>query len=164
MATAEAGTAAAGSIYETGLDRNAANSAPLTPVTFLKRAAAVYPDKLAVVHGAHRFTYRAFHERACRLASALQRRGLGRGDCIAIMGANTPPMLEAHYGIPMMGGVLNSLNIRLDARTLAFILEHGEAKVLLTDREFSPVIREALSSWTTQCTAGSCSRTQSSMT
>ena len=134
-----------GSIYDTGLDRNAANTAPLTPVTFLKRAAAVYPDKLAVVHGAQRFTYRQFHERACRLASALKRRGLGRGDCIAIMGANTPPMLEAHYGVPMLGGVLNSLNIRLDARTLAFILEHGEAKVLLTDREFSPVIKEALS-------------------
>ncbi len=144
MAQAGAGSVDAGSNYETGLDRNAANTAPLTPVTFLKRAAAVYPDKLAVVHGSQRFTYRQFHERACRLASALRRRGLGRGDCIAIMGANTPPMLEAHYGVPMLGGVLNSLNIRLDARTLAFILEHGEAKVLLTDREFSPVIKEAL--------------------
>ncbi|MEQ9606831.1 MAG: acyl-CoA synthetase [Kiloniellaceae bacterium] len=131
-------------LYERGLDRNAANPAPLTPVTFLKRAAAVYPDKLAVVHGSQRFTYAQFHERACRLASALTRRGLGRGDCIAIMAPNIPPMLEAHYGVPMMGGVLNSLNIRLDARTLAFILEHGEAKVLITDREFSGVIREAL--------------------
>ncbi len=132
-------------IYDKGLDRNAANSAPLTPVTFLKRAAAVYPDKLAVVHGDQRFTYAQFHERACRLASALKQRGLKRGDCIAIMAPNIPPMLEAHYGVPMMGGVLNSLNIRLDARTLAFIFEHGEAKVLLTDREFSPVIEEALS-------------------
>ena len=131
-------------IYDAGLDRNAANSAPLTPVTFLKRAAAVYPDKLAVIHGEQRFTYARFHERSCRLASALTRRGLGRGDCIAIMAPNIPPMLEAHYAIPMMGGVLNSLNIRLDARTLAFILEHGEAKVLITDREFSPVIKEAL--------------------
>ena len=131
-------------IYEQGLARNAANTAPLTPVTFLKRAAAVYPQKTAVVHGKQRFTYAQFHERACRLASALTRRGLGRGDCIAIMAPNIPPMLEAHYGIPMMGGVLNSLNIRLDARTLAFILEHGEAKVLITDREFSSVIREAL--------------------
>jgi len=131
-------------LYDQGLERNAANTAPLTPVTFLKRAAAVYPQKLAVVHGEQRFTYSQFHERACRLASALVRRGLGRGDCIAIMAPNIPPMLEAHYGIPMMGGVLNSLNIRLDARTLAFILEHGEAKVLLTDREFSSVIKEAL--------------------
>jgi fatty-acyl-CoA synthase len=129
---------------DTGLGRRAANTAPLTPVTFLKRAAAVYPDKLAVVHGSQRFTYAQFHARACRLASALARRGLKRGDCVAILSPNTPPMLEAHYGVPMMGGVLNSLNIRLDARGLAFILEHGEAKVLLTDREFSPVIKEAL--------------------
>ncbi len=138
------GAGETGGIYDAGLDRNAANTAPLTPVTFLKRAAAVYPEKLAVVHGDQRFTYAQFHERACRLASALRRRGLARGDCIAIMAPNIPPMLEAHYGVPMMGGVLNSLNIRLDARTLAFILEHGEAKVLLTDREFSAVIKEAL--------------------
>ncbi|MPZ10589.1 MAG: AMP-binding protein [Kiloniellaceae bacterium] len=129
---------------EAGLQHQAANTAPLTPVGFLKRAAAVYPQKLAVVHGGQRFTYAQFHERACRLASALTRRGLKRGDCVAIMSPNTPPMLEAHYGVPMMGGVLNSLNIRLDARTLAFILDHGEAKVLITDRECSPVIREAL--------------------
>ncbi len=135
---------AAAGIYEAGLAQNAANSAPLTPVTFLKRAAAVYPEKLAVVHGAQRFTYAQFHERALRLASALRRRGFGRGDCIAILSPNTPPMLEAHYGVPLLGGVLNSLNIRTDARTLAFILEHGEAKVLLTDREFSPVVKEAL--------------------
>ena len=135
---------AAAGIYEAGLERRAANSAPLTPVTFLKRAAAVYPDKVAVVHGAQRFTYAQFHDRALRLASALRRRGFGRGDCIAIMSPNTPPMLEAHYGVPLLGGVLNSLNIRLDAATLAFILEHGEARVLLTDREFSGVIGEAL--------------------
>jgi fatty-acyl-CoA synthase len=143
-AAAQGGGQAGPGIYEAGLDRNAANSAPLTPVTFLKRAAAVYPDKLAVVHGAQRFTYAQFHDRAVRLASALKKRGYGRGDCIAIMAPNIPPMLEAHYGVPLLGGVLNSLNIRLDARTLAFILEHGEAKVLITDREFSPVIKEAL--------------------
>jgi len=136
--------AAESGIYDLGLDRNAANSAPLTPVTFLQRAAAVYPRKIAVVHGAQRFTYAQFYERSRRLASALTRRGLGRGDCIAIMAPNTPPMLEAHYGVPMMGGVLNSLNIRVDAHTLAFILEHGEAKALITDREFSPVVKEAL--------------------
>ena len=134
-----------GGAFDSGLGRNAANTAPLSPVTFLRRAAAVYPKKTAVVHGAQRLSYAQFHERAVRLASALTRRGFGRGDCIAIMAPNTPPMLEAHYGIPMMGGVLNSLNVRLDARTIAFILEHGEAKVLLTDREFSPVIEEALS-------------------
>ena len=133
-----------GGAFDSGLGRNAANTAPLSPVTFLRRAAAVYPQKTAVVHGAQRLSYAQFHERAVRLASALTRRGFGRGDCIAIMAPNTPPMLEAHYGIPMMGGVLNSLNVRLDARTIAFILEHGEAKVLLTDREFSPVIEEAL--------------------
>ncbi|WP_420348090.1 acyl-CoA synthetase [Pelagibius sp.] len=130
--------------FELGLERNAANAAPLTPVNFLRRAAAVYPDKTAVVYGDQRITYAEFYRRACRLASALARRGFRRGDCIAIMGANTPPMLEAHYAVPMMGGVLNSLNVRLDARSIAFILEHGEAKVLLTDREFSPVIKEAL--------------------
>ncbi len=130
--------------FELGLDRNAANTAPLTPVSFLRRAAAVYPDKTAVVYGGQRLTYREFYRRACRLASALRGRGLGRGDCIAVMAANTPPMLEAHYAVPMMGGVLNSLNVRLDARAIAFILEHGEAKVLITDREFSPVIKEAL--------------------
>src|SRR3546814_9085343 len=130
--------------YEKGLGRTAANTAPLTPVTFLRRAAAVYPHKLAVVPGSPRFPSPQFHARACRLASALARRGLVRGDCVAILCPNTPAMLEAHYGVPMLGGVLNSLNIRLDARTLAFILEHGEAKVLLTDREFSPVVKEAL--------------------
>ncbi|WP_422366972.1 acyl-CoA synthetase [Pelagibius sp.] len=131
-------------VFDTGLARNNANTAPLTPVTFLRRAAAVYPDKVAVIHGDQRFTYKEFCERSVRLGSALRKRGFEQGDCIAIMAANTPPMLEAHYGVPMMGGVLNSLNTRLDARTIAFILDHGEAKVLLTDREFSPVVKEAL--------------------
>ena len=132
-------------IYEQGLDRVAANSAPLTPISFLTRAAAVYPDKLAVVHGALRFTYRQFHERACRLASALARRGIGRGDCVAIMAANIPAMLEAHNGVPMVGAVLNAINTRLDAKTVAFILEHGGAKILLADQEFADTIQEALS-------------------
>jgi len=114
-------------IYEAGLGRNAANTAPLTPVGFLRRAAAVYPDKLAVVHGAQRYSYAEFHARACRLASALRRRGLNRGDFIAVRSPKTPPILEAHYGVTMLGGVLNTLNIRLDARTIAFILENGEA-------------------------------------
>lgn len=138
------GRAGQSGVFDAGLARNNANTAPLTPVTFLRRAAAVYPDKVAVIHGALRFTYKEFHERSVRLGSALRKRGFEQGDCIAIMAANTPPMLEAHYGVPIMGGVLNSLNTRLDARTIAFILDHGEAKVLLTDREFSPVVKEAL--------------------
>ncbi|MCH8001882.1 MAG: acyl-CoA synthetase [Proteobacteria bacterium] len=132
------------SLFEQNLERNQANSAPLTPITFLRRAAAIYPDKTAVIHGPRRFTYRDLHARSCRLASALARRGIGRGDTVAIMAPNTPAMLEAHYGVPMAGAVLNPLNIRLDPATIAFILEHGGAKVLLTDREFSEVVRAAL--------------------
>ena len=132
------------SLFEHNLDRNAANATPLSPLDFLRRAAAVYPDKIAVIHGSHRTTYRELYARACRLASALQRRGIGRGDTVAIMAPNTPAMLEAHYGVPMAGAILNSLNIRLDPATIAFVLEHGGAKVLLTDREFSEVVRAAL--------------------
>ncbi len=131
------------SIHERDLGRNPANSAPLTPLSFLRRTAAVYPDKTAVIHGAQRYSYRALYERACRLASALKRRGIGRGDTVAIMAPNTPAMLEAHYGVPMAGAILNPLNIRLDSGTIAFILEHGEAKVLLSDREFSGTVKGA---------------------
>ncbi len=129
---------------EPHLQSNQANHEPLSPISFLRRAAAVFPDKVAVIHGQRRITYRSFHERACRLASALAKRGIAKGECVAIMAANTPEMLEAHYGVPMLGAVLNSLNIRLDAKTIAFILEHGGANCLLTDREFSPTIRAAL--------------------
>ncbi|MCH8154257.1 MAG: acyl-CoA synthetase [Proteobacteria bacterium] len=132
------------SLFEQNLERNQANSAPLTPITFLRRAAAIYPDKTAVIHGPQRFTYRDLHARSCRLASALARRGIGRGDTVAIMAPNTPAMLEAHTGVPMAGAVLNPLNIRLDPATIAFILEHGGAKVLLTDREFSETVASAL--------------------
>ncbi len=141
MNDAGAGT---GGIYDQGLEQNAANTAPLTPISFLRRAAAVYPDKVAVVHGELRYSYRTFHERACRLASALRKRGIGTGDTVAVMAPNVPALLEAHYGVPMAGAVLNALNVRLDAKTIAFILEHGEAKVLITDKEFSPVIGPAL--------------------
>ena len=132
------------SIFERDLDRNSANSAALTPLSFLRRAAAVYPDKLAVVHGASRFTYRQMEERCRRLASALAARGVGKGDTVAVLAPNIPPLLEAHYGVPMTGGVLNALNTRLDAATIAFILEHGGAKVLIADREFSEVVEVAL--------------------
>ncbi len=132
------------SIFERDLDRNSANSAALTPLSFLRRAAAVYPDKLAVVHGASRFTYRQMEERCRRLAGALAARGVGKGDTVAVLAPNIPPLLEAHYGVPMTGGVLNALNTRLDAATIAFILEHGGAKVLIADREFSEVVEAAL--------------------
>ena len=138
------GAEQAASIYEHGLGQSGANFAPLTPITFLRRAAAVYPEKTAIIHGPYRTSYAEMWGRACRLASALRARGIGRGDTVAIMSPNAPAMLEAHYGVPMAGAVLNSLNIRLDAATIAFILEHGEAKVLITDREFAPVMRAAL--------------------
>jgi len=130
--------------YETGLDRQPANYLPLSPLAFLARAGEVYAGKTAVVHGDVRFTYGEFLARCRRLASALRRRGIGRGDTVAIMAPNVPALLEAHYGVPMAGAVLNPLNYRLDARTVAFILEHGRAKLLITDREFSEVVEEAL--------------------
>ncbi|MBK9116308.1 MAG: acyl-CoA synthetase [Betaproteobacteria bacterium] len=130
--------------FERDLDRTPANHAPLTPVSFIARTAHIWPERVAVIHGARRYTWRETYERSRRLASALARRGIGAGDTVAAMLANTPEMVEAHFGVPMTGGVLNTLNTRLDAEALAFMLEHGEAKVLLTDTEFAPVIGQAL--------------------
>src|SRR5215218_3491572 len=130
--------------YDTDLDRNSANFQPLTPLTFLERAAAVHPDRTAVIHGPLRRSYRDLYARARRLASALGRRGIGRGDTVAVMLPNTPAMLECHYGVPMAGAVLNTLNTRLDPAIVAFSLDHGGAKALITDREFSKVIGRAL--------------------
>ncbi|MBV9907376.1 MAG: AMP-binding protein, partial [Hyphomicrobiales bacterium] len=130
--------------YDRDLDRNPANFQPLTPLTFLERSAAVFPDRLAIAHGTLRRNYREFHARTKRLASALAKRGFARGDTIAVMLANTPAMLECHYGVPMCGAVLNALNTRLDAASIAFMLDHGEAKALIVDREFSTVIGAAL--------------------
>ena len=132
------------SIFETGLDRRDANYVPLSPVSFLARAALVYPERVAIIHGERRYTYAAFLERSRRLASALARAGVGKGDTVAIMAPNIPEMLEAHNGVPMLGAVLCPINTRLDAAAIAFILEHGEAKVLLTDREHSAVVARAL--------------------
>ncbi len=126
------------------MERNAANYAPLTPLDFLRRSADVHPAKPAVVHGQRVFSYAQFAERCRRLASALARHGVGRGDTVAFMAPNVPALLEAHYAVPGLGAVLNALNYRLDAATIAFCLEHGEAKVLVTDREFSPVVEQAL--------------------
>ncbi len=126
------------------MDRNPANFAPLSPVTFLRRSAEVYPGKPAVVHGDTTFTYSQLRERVARLASALARRGVKSGDTVALMAPNVPAMLEAHYAVPGLAAMLNALNYRLDARAIAFCLDHGEAKVLITDREFSPIIAAAL--------------------
>jgi fatty-acyl-CoA synthase len=130
--------------YDTGLDRNPANFQPLTPLSFLARAAEIYPDQTAIIHGARRWTYAEFFVRARRLASALAKRGIKRGDTVAVVLPNVPAMLEAHYGVAMAGAVLNSINTRLDAAIIAFILDHGEATVLITDREFSKVMKDAI--------------------
>jgi 3-(methylthio)propionyl---CoA ligase len=126
------------------LAKNAANFTALTPLAFLPRAAAVYPDKIAVIHGPARFTYRDLYARCRRLADALRRRGIGHGDTVAVMAPNVPALLEAHFGVPMAGAVLNALNYRLDARSVAFILGHGDAKLLIADPEFAPVVKAAL--------------------
>src|SRR5678815_5725668 len=132
------------SAFGDALGKERANYVPLSPVQFLMRSALIWPHKIAVRHGSQAYTYREFEARCRRLASALARRGIGRGDTVAVVAPNVPALLEAHYGVPMVGAVLNALNYRLDARTIAFILEHGEAKLLITDREFSPTIEQAL--------------------
>ncbi|MGI6854519.1 acyl-CoA synthetase [Mesorhizobium sp. 1B3] len=130
--------------YEQDLERRAANYQPLTPLTYLERTAKVYPERLAIIHGNQRTTYRRFWERSLQLASALAAKGIGKGDTVSVMLSNTPPMLEAHFGVPMVKAVLHSLNTRLDATIIAFQLDHAESKVLIVDREFSKVVKEAL--------------------
>ncbi|WP_295046345.1 acyl-CoA synthetase [uncultured Paracoccus sp.] len=131
-------------IYDRGLDTCAANFAPLTPLDFLARTAAIHPDRLALVHGPVRRSWAQVHDRTRRLASALAARGIGRGDTVAVIAPNIPELYEAHFGIPMLGAVLNAINTRLDAETVRFILQHGEAKALLVDSEFAPLAAEAL--------------------
>jgi fatty-acyl-CoA synthase len=130
--------------YDIGLEKNAANYVPLTPIGFLVRSAAVYPNRLAVVHGERRYSWREALERCRRLAGALAALGVGSGDTVALLAPNIPEAFEAHFGVPMAGAVLNALNIRLDPDTIAFILRHGEATVLITDTEFAPVVAQAL--------------------
>jgi fatty-acyl-CoA synthase len=130
--------------YAAGLEKTPANFVALSPLTFLERAAAVYPQQVAIVHGEYRQTWAETYTRCRRLASALQRRGIGAGDTVSALGYNTPQTFELHFGVPMSGAVLNALNTRLDAATIAFMLEHSEAKLLITDTEASPVIRAAL--------------------
>ncbi len=130
--------------YDRGLDKCAANHVPLSPLSFLERTAQIYPDRPSVIHGARRFTWRETYARCRRLASALASRGIGRGDTVAVMLPNVPAMVEAHFGVPMTGAVLNTLNTRLDPEAIAFMLSHGEAKVLITDPEFATIIAPAL--------------------
>jgi len=132
------------SIYDQDLPRNEANFAPISPLSFIERTAEVYPDRLAIVHGALRQTWGQTYARTRRLASALQRAGVGKNDTVAVMLPNTPPMVEAHFAVPMAGAVLNALNTRLDAETIAFMLNHGEAKVVIVDPEFAGVMQKAI--------------------
>ncbi len=130
--------------FNDGLDKCAANYVPLSPVSFLVRAARVFPDRTSVIHGKLRYSWKETYTRCRQLASALAHNGIGKGDTVAVMAPNVPAIYEAHFGVPMCGAVLNTINTRLDADTVAFILQHGEAKVLLTDTEFANVIEPAL--------------------
>src|SRR6476661_10261739 len=130
--------------YDIDLDRNPANFQPLTPLTFLERAAAVFSDHTAIIHGPLRRSYAEFYARARQLASSLAKHGIKRGDSVSVFLANTPAMLECHYGVQMTQGVLNTLNTRLDAPIIAFSLDHGDTKVVIIDREFSRVMKDAL--------------------
>jgi len=130
--------------YETGLDKTAANYQPLTPLVFLERAASVHPDHVAIIHGSAQVPYREFYDRTRRLASALATSGIGKGDTVSVMLANSPAMLEAHYGVPMTGAVLHSINTRLDAPAIAFMLDHAETKLVICDTEYAPVLKRAL--------------------
>ncbi len=131
-------------IYELGLDKNSANFAPLTPLNFIERAASVFPERISIINGAQKFTWNQTYYRSCLLASALSKFGVGIGDTVSFMGANTPETFEAHFGVPMTGAVLNALNVRLDSKAIAFILEHAETKILFTDSEYSSTISDAL--------------------
>ncbi len=130
--------------FDTGLDKGPANYVPLSPLSFLKRSALVYPEKIAIIHGDRRYTYREFQARSQRLASALAARGIGAGDTVAVMAPNIPEMLECHSGVPMLGAILNPINYRLDAATIAFILRHGGAKAFIVDRQYASEVNQAL--------------------
>ena len=132
------------SIFDQDLPRNEANFAPISPLSFIERTAEIYPRRLAVVHGGLRRTWGELYDRCRQLASALSRHGIGQGDTVAVMLPNTPPMVEAHFGIPMAGAVLNALNTRLDPAAVAFMLDHGEAKAVIVDPEFAPIMAKAL--------------------
>ena len=130
--------------YNEDLERNPANFQPLTPLTFLERAASVFPHHTAIIHGDLRRSYAEFYARSRQLASALTKHNVGRGDTVSVMLANTPAMLECHYGVPMCQAVLHAINTRLDAAVIAFQLDHAEAKIVIVDREFMPVMQDAM--------------------
>ncbi|MDH3281919.1 MAG: AMP-binding protein, partial [Gammaproteobacteria bacterium] len=132
------------SVYDLALDPNPANYVPLTPLTFLSRTAGIYPDRTAIIDGDVRYTWSATYARCVRLAAALRAAGVGVGDTVAVLAPNTPVLFESHFGVPMAGAVLNALNIRLDAESIAFMLEHGGAKVLITDLEFADVVQRVM--------------------
>lgn len=132
------------SVFDQDLERRPANYVPLSPLTFIERAASVYPERVAVIHGDLRRNWRETYQRSRQLASALAQRGIGKGDTVAVMLPNTPEMLEVHFGVPMIGAVLNTLNVRLDAEAIAYMLDHGQAQVLITDQEFSGTIAKVL--------------------
>ena len=131
-------------MYNTNLDKNHANFTPLSPLSFLQRSAEVYPNRLSIVHGSKKYTWSDTFKRSKQLASALTKKGVGKGDTVAVLCFNTPEIYEAHYGIPMIGAIINTINIRLDVDTISYILEHGEAKVVITDNELSPTMKEVL--------------------
>lgn len=131
-------------IYEIDLDQNQANFAHLTPLSFIERCSSVYPERISIIHGDIRYTWHQTYQRCCLLASALMKVGIGKGDTVAFMGANTPETFEGHFAVPMTGAVLNTLNVRLDAKAIAFMLQHAETKVLFTDREYSETIKKVL--------------------
>ena len=131
-------------IFVDGLEQNSANYAPMTPLSLIERAAQVYPQRLAIVHGNLRQDWQTTYQRCKQLASALKKQGIGRGDTVAVMLPNTPPMVEAHFGVPMSGAVLNALNTRLDPEAIAFMLQHAEAKAIIIDPEFSLIMKKAL--------------------
>ena len=131
-------------MYNTNLDKNHANFTPLSPLSFLQRSAEVYPNRLSIVHGSKKYTWSDTFKRSRQLASALTKKGVGKGDTVAVLCFNTPEIYEAHYGIPMIGAIINTINIRLDVDTISYILEHGEAKVVITDNELSPTIKKVL--------------------
>lgn len=130
--------------YSVGLDQNPANYVPLSPLTFIERSAFIYPKRISVIEGNRQYTWKETYQRCCQLGSALKNRGIGKGDTVAVMLPNSAAMYECHFGVPMTGAVLNTLNTRLDAEAIAFMLAHGEAKVLITDPEFSKVVKGAL--------------------
>lgn len=130
--------------YNTHLDKNPANYQPLTPLSFLSRAASVFPEHTAIIHGSLKRNYSEFYDRSRQLASNLSNNGIVRGDTVSVMLANTPAMLECNFGIPMSGGVLHSINTRLDSTVIAFQLDHAEAKIVIVDSEFMPLMKQAL--------------------